>query len=293
MEKDAGTVSVDVNQSAATYESLVTPSAATYESLITPDRVERPDHIPVFAEDEDGYYRGKNKFNAHKKYVPKISYRHFSLPFRRRELVVLCSGCLLMCIALTLIITGAIRVHGCSCPDFMKCFGGSDMPSYSEDDIHLIPLRNLRNLTGSTLMDFNYALEKPCKQSSTGGVNGSMEGDSSYAVDGDFKTCSRTDVEHRPYWQVNLNKVRQIRKVILISKDTLTSPQRFDVHVGTSPNVTENQVCKRYHSVPSTPLATIFCEEDLSGRYVGIILNGTNENGTGSLVLCEVIIYQE
>lgn len=105
MEKDAGTVSVDVNQ-----------TAATYESLITPERVERPDHIPVFAEEEDGYYGGKSKFNAHKKYVPKISYRHFSLPFRRRELVVLCSGCLLMCIALTLIVTGAIRVHGCSCP---------------------------------------------------------------------------------------------------------------------------------------------------------------------------------
>lgn len=282
MEKDAGTVSVDVNQ-----------TAATYESLITPERVERPDHIPVFAEEEDGYYGGKSKFNAHKKYVPKISYRHFSLPFRRRELVVLCSGCLLMCIALTLIVTGAIRVHGCSCPDLMKCFGNDGKSSYSEEGIHLIPLKNLRNLTGSTLMDFNYALEKPCEQSSTDEVVGSMEGDSSYAVDGDLKTCSRTDVEHRPYWQVNLNKVRQIRKVILISKDTKSTPLRFDVHIGSSPNVTENQVCKRHHSVPSAPLATIFCEEDLSGRYVGIILNGTNEDGTGSLVLCEVIVYQE
>lgn len=41
-------------------------------------------------------------------------------------------------------------------------------------------------------MDFNYALEKPCEQSSTDEVVGSMEGDSSYAVDGDLKTCSRT-----------------------------------------------------------------------------------------------------
>lgn len=32
--------------------------------------------------------------------------------------------------------------------DLMKCFGNDGKSSYSEEGIHLIPLKNLRNLTG-------------------------------------------------------------------------------------------------------------------------------------------------
>ncbi|KAL5017161.1 hypothetical protein ScPMuIL_006750 [Solemya velum] len=255
-------VSVDMND-----------SSVTYESLIPNEGLDRPDTSPMFADEvEERVWTKQNNLIGQKRYVPFLSQRP-SCPslFQRRELFVLFMGCFMMCLSLALIVTGVIRIHTC---DQSPKIDSTDRRQTLSQIEQLVSINN-------------YALEKPAYQSSMDSV-GFADRVSSFAVDGDLQTCAHTDVEERPKWWVDLGNLRPISQVVVINRRDFPL-QSIEIYIGTNITVDMGSLCYRQSDDPKDILS-INCS-DRNGRYITIAVNSSNEMRT-HLVLCEVIVLE-
>lgn len=144
----------------------------------------------------------------------------------------------------------------------------------------------------------NLALKQPTRQSSTTGKDSPVTpGDSGFAVDGnifpifknddwEFNSVTRTKPEIEPFWDVDLQKDRIIRKVVIYKRmDIYDDDLRdFTITVRDSNNYTMASVI--YHDAANA--TTIFEFDDIIGRTLTIQLNG---NYPRVLCLAEVQVY--
>ncbi|XP_078695242.1 uncharacterized protein LOC144924161 [Branchiostoma floridae x Branchiostoma belcheri] len=145
---------------------------------------------------------------------------------------------------------------------------------------------------GRLWMDTNVALRKSTRQSTT-----AHHGDSSRAVDGNTGpnwnsySCIHTGTEDAPWWAVDLGAATPVDRVVIYNRLDVDSLNinPFNVHIGQSPTVEENEKCGENHTMTSTQRSlTVHCG-GMEGRYVGIQLVplSTRRN----LHVCEVEVY--
>ncbi|CAB3978528.1 sushi, von Willebrand factor type A, EGF and pentraxin domain-containing 1-like [Paramuricea clavata] len=136
----------------------------------------------------------------------------------------------------------------------------------------------------------NLAEQRPTKQSST-----AHNGFSSRAVDGKFstayslKSCTHTNDETDPWWQVDLLQEYVITDVTILNRaqygDRL---KNFDVRIGSdSSNYQNNPTCHdRVGQARDNEAVRVQCKPPLPGRYVRVQMFGR-----GMLTMCEVLVY--
>eukprot|EP00079_Xenopus_tropicalis_P036907 XP_017950678.1 PREDICTED: uncharacterized protein LOC100498436 isoform X1 [Xenopus tropicalis] len=98
--------------------------------------------------------------------------------------------------------------------------------------------------------------------------------------------CAHTNLNHEPWWRLDLNTRHRIRTVVIVNRgdccrDRLKGAQ---IRVGNSPD-NKNPVCATITDV-SRALITVFCH-GMVGRYVSVVIPGRAEY----LTLCEVEVY--
>ncbi|XP_070560179.1 uncharacterized protein [Ptychodera flava] len=140
----------------------------------------------------------------------------------------------------------------------------------------------------------NVALGRPTFQSSD---KPKKDGGSEKAVDGnkdsDLKSgnsCTWTDDEFQPYWQVDFERSYDIYEVVITNRMDCCSGRikNAQIRVGDSSNFEENPICGRMiigkMSRDETITTRCGCEIPMRGRYVSIQLIDTEQ----MLHLCEV-----
>ncbi|XP_035675909.1 cell surface hyaluronidase-like [Branchiostoma floridae] len=136
----------------------------------------------------------------------------------------------------------------------------------------------------------NLALRQPTSQSSL-----DWSGPSGLAVDGgrsgsyDDGSCTHTATEDNPWWYVDLGGTQEVDHITIFNRVD-HSPDRinyFNLHIGDNSDVTANQkIGGDWTFAPGEAEKTIQVS-GTKGRYVGIILPGSNR----ILTLCEVEVY--
>ncbi|ESO92408.1 hypothetical protein LOTGIDRAFT_162717 [Lottia gigantea] len=252
------------------------------------DDVERTDNVPVLSW-ENGVWDGtttnvkKAPFYPRNRFISKRTLKRCS------HIVTLLLGILLTCVALGLIVAGSFRLHECH-----QITTFTIQHPIKEDVNTKI---GDKYFTVDQLVKLNnYAFNKPAKQSSTDRTSDylpEVDGDASLAVDGSLDTCSRTDGQSSPSWRVDFGRLMPVGSIRLYLSN-FTYDDNIDIFVGMSKQIVENRLCVRHHHGTRTavPDIRLQCTSELSGRYLGIILN---MNGTIDdmkvLVLCEVMVF--
>ncbi|XP_075688029.1 uncharacterized protein LOC142656914 isoform X6 [Rhinoderma darwinii] len=141
----------------------------------------------------------------------------------------------------------------------------------------------LRNILKHSNAAPNVAMTSTTRQSSTDG------GNSSAAIDGDLKKCSKTAVEKSPWWTLDLGSDHKVYSIAVTSWIN-SSAQELDeaeIHVGSSATGwKKNPICGTLSSIGPGETFSFNCD-GLEGRYVTIVL----PDKVTSLSLCEVQVF--
>ena len=183
---------------------------------------------------------------------------------------------------------------GSSFQSDIKCVAlkGGNFPSYQNV---LIVNSGSINLDGDQL---NLALRRPTSQSSTTGRNiADAPGDSNFAVDGNknpifntevwrSNTVTRTESEIRPWWVVDLEEERLIRKIVIYKRIDVYGDdlKNFMISLMDSGG---NVIMEKTFSETAPPIFT-FDNINVVGKSIKISLNGDDSR---VLCLAEVEVY--
>ncbi|XP_048581089.1 uncharacterized protein LOC5499907 [Nematostella vectensis] len=139
----------------------------------------------------------------------------------------------------------------------------------------------------------NIALGKPTIQSSMAHF-----GVPSRAVDGDRNSawaggsCTHTDGEAAPWWQVDLGTTKSIAEVLIVARGDWGAERlwsnTFELLIGDQSNGL-NPKCGDRHAVLPYDMISIECNPRMSGRYIRIVLITAFD----ALTLCEVEVYTD
>ncbi|XP_013415647.1 receptor-type tyrosine-protein phosphatase kappa [Lingula anatina] len=156
------------------------------------------------------------------------------------------------------------------------------------------------NVRGYTY-PYNIAFGKTASQSSFirhKGVNWIAK----YAIDGNTDTdfdggsCSHTNVEHNPWWKVDLGGTFSIYSVTLVNRAGESGKNLKNIEINAvSPNNTSYHCASRVEHLPPGGTVELPCNTaPIVGQFVRISLNN---NPANELTLCEVMVkgykYQE
>ncbi|KAG9467830.1 hypothetical protein GDO78_014221 [Eleutherodactylus coqui] len=99
-------------------------------------------------------------------------------------------------------------------------------------------------------------------------------------------SCTHTTKTPNPWWQVDLQQVYSISKVIITNRLDCCSDRLLgaQVRIGNSPD-NNNPVCGTVTSLASATLP--FCCNGMVGQYISVVIPGRSEY----LTLCEVEVY--
>ncbi|XP_070542883.1 uncharacterized protein [Ptychodera flava] len=140
----------------------------------------------------------------------------------------------------------------------------------------------------------NVAIDRPAIQSSVKGGAGPER-----AVDGNLNSdfagnsCTQTQKEEDPYWQVDLGKFRDIYHVTITNRADCCSYRlkEVEVHVSFTSDFSQFEMCGERISGQAANEETIDvnckCGEPIIGRYVRVMLHGERK----MLTLCEVQVF--
>nr|XP_006824442.1 PREDICTED: uncharacterized protein LOC100372851 [Saccoglossus kowalevskii] len=141
----------------------------------------------------------------------------------------------------------------------------------------------------------DIAKDKPVRQSSTKGPNKPTR-----AVDGiknsdlGGKSCSQTEKESEPWWQLDLGNSYDVYKVVITNRFDCCSYRikNAEVRVGESPTILDNEMCGEERitgdiAEQKTINVMCGCREPIRGRYVSIQIADKNQ----MLALCEVQVF--
>ncbi|XP_069128266.1 uncharacterized protein [Argopecten irradians] len=244
--------------------------------LLPPDRVDRSDAVPMLTceadDDRDDNRKSEGFLTITRKYVPTMKL-HKPACNTVRKFLLLIVGCVLVGLSLVLMVTGTIRFHQC------QNHKGSSVWDNQFLGTHFADLVSLNN----------FALEKATGQTSTNIA--ASDGESKFAVDGDINTCSETDEEIRPIWQVDLGTVRPVGDVMIHGRVGFDFHDMY-VYIGNTNSSGDRQVCFSHPEPLNSHVLVTNCRQDLSGRYVTVEMTSKDRTPDVRLVLCEVIITQ-
>ncbi|KAK6188479.1 hypothetical protein SNE40_004645 [Patella caerulea] len=250
--------------------------------------VERTDNVPVLSW-ENGVWDGRNTSVKKAPFYPKSRFFSKRTLSRCSHGSTLLLGIILTCVALGLIVAGSLRLHECRQITTFTIQHPVHEGIQKEIGDEFFTVDQLVKLN-------NYAFNKPAKQSSTDRTSDflpEVDGDASLAVDGSLDTCSRTDGQPSPTWRVDFGRLMPVGSIRLYLSN-FTYDDNIDIFVGMSKKIKENRLCIRHQHQSRSPIPDIRlkCMSELSGRYMGIILNinGTIDE-TKILVLCEVMVF--
>ncbi|KAH1178477.1 hypothetical protein KIL84_012179 [Mauremys mutica] len=143
---------------------------------------------------------------------------------------------------------------------------------------------------------YNLAREQPVSQSSTHKEYGLEKAGPGKAVDGkcdgilDHGSCSHTQGESDPWWNVDLGSRYSVSTVIVKNREDCCGERLkgAQIHVGDSKDGQGKQdpICGTITDTTPGSLSTISCD-GRKGRYVTITIPGRVE----VLTLCEVEVY--
>ncbi|CAH1264696.1 TMEM2 [Branchiostoma lanceolatum] len=136
----------------------------------------------------------------------------------------------------------------------------------------------------------NLALRQPAYQSSV-----SWNGPAGLAVDGGRGgayhdgSCTHTDTEDNPWWFVDLGGTAEVDHITIFNRLDYGSDRinYFNVHIGDNRDVTANPKVGGDWTLAQGEAEKTVQVNGAKGRYVGIILPGSNR----VLTLCEVEVY--
>ncbi|CAG2240663.1 unnamed protein product [Mytilus edulis] len=133
----------------------------------------------------------------------------------------------------------------------------------------------------------NYALEKNVNQTSMSYLN--SNGPAYLAVDGDIKTCSRTDAELSPSLQIDLKYQRPVG-FVLVHGDLQNALHDITIYVvgedGLHSYKSKTNTCEQHKGLVKNQAIITDCGRPLNGRYI-IIEMKNSVNSLDSLMLCE------
>ncbi|XP_078691944.1 uncharacterized protein LOC144922175 [Branchiostoma floridae x Branchiostoma belcheri] len=108
-------------------------------------------------------------------------------------------------------------------------------------------------------------------------------------LDGDYygNSCTHTDMDHQPWWRLDLGASKCVDRVVVTNRMDCCSDRLdgFKVYVGDDPSVSANPPCGEEQSAAGKETIPVACG-GLTGRYVGIALPGWQY-----LTLCEVQVF--
>ncbi|CAC5416555.1 unnamed protein product [Mytilus coruscus] len=130
------------------------------------------------------------------------------------------------------------------------------------------------------------AYGKPAEQSSVyGGV-----ASASRAVDGNVNTIMHTNIQHSPYWMVDLGKTYQIKRIEIFNVNggaKSTGERLHDLDITVGPSHNKMHLCAHYVGPAQIGSHLLFeCLHDENARYVKLMIQGTEY-----LHVAEVKIY--
>ncbi|KAK3697912.1 hypothetical protein RRG08_052857 [Elysia crispata] len=213
---------------------------------------------------------------------------------RWRQAGVLLLGIFLTLSALTLVMVGAIRSRDHSALKVVHVKQPVDVSNLGEANFTTAQLLKLTSIAqgkrvaqSSTSPPSSYRLassQPPQLQHSS--------------VDGSADTCSETEIENNPWWRVDLQYDVSIASV-RIKGGTSSDFRGFEVEVTSEPNATkaaEAKQCRIPQHEGQGPTfvnldVRIPCPLGVSGRYVTIKRDSSQEDSPIRLVLCEVMVF--
>ncbi|XP_052087906.1 uncharacterized protein LOC127724941 [Mytilus californianus] len=246
-------------------------------TLQSSDRIERSDVVPMLAsEAEIPENDNQNALTITRKYVPVIRVQTPKPCDNKKRIMMIILGSMFVFIALVFLITGTIRFHQCH-PSKISAQWDKRFLTVHFDD--LVGLNN-------------YALEKNVNQTSMSYLN--SNGPAYLAVDGDIKTCSRTDAELSPRLQIDLKYQRPVG-FILVHGNLQNALHDITIYVigedGLHSYTSETNICEQHKGLVKNQAIITDCGQPLNGRYI-IIEMKNSVNALDNLMLCEVIVIQ-
>ncbi|XP_041358106.1 uncharacterized protein LOC121374991 [Gigantopelta aegis] len=262
-------------------------SSAQLRIAHTDDDIVRADDVPVLS-CENGQWSGHRPKVKHSTYVttPRCcTCGIFLRPEKWRVGAVLVFGIVLMFLALGLIVAGSLKLNQCKGVSTVQLKHPLGTSTVQINDTFF----TIKQLTALN----NFAFQKPTVQSSTDSTienTPEIDGVSAMAVDGNVETCSRTDAERDPRWQVDLGGVEPIGSIRIASSNT-SILHDFDVYLGEDTDTSAKKLCYHHNGPVRQHHARIVCDEESSGRFVSIVLRASALNKLENLVLCEVMVF--
>uniref|UniRef100_A0A8C5PPS3 Fucolectin tachylectin-4 pentraxin-1 domain-containing protein n=1 Tax=Leptobrachium leishanense TaxID=445787 RepID=A0A8C5PPS3_9ANUR len=166
---------------------------------------------------------------------------------------------------------------------------------------------SMKLLIGLTVLGF-LSLTYCCEDPAQGAINLARNGTATQssnnvhsnpgyapkAIDGNNQTdfsgwsCTHTKPEDNPWWKLDLLKSYRVNHVILTNREDCCKERLLgaEIHVGDSPNITDNPVCATIMDVSSGARIPLCCK-GMEGRYVGVFIPAPSSIVT----LCEVEVY--
>ncbi|CAC5379189.1 unnamed protein product [Mytilus coruscus] len=226
-------------------------------TLQSSDRIERSDVVPMLAsEAEIPENDNQNDLTITRKYVPVIRVQTPKPCDNKKRIMMIILGSMFVFIALVFLITGTIRFHQCH-PSKISAQWDKRFLTVHFDD--LVGLNN-------------YALEKNVNQTSMSYLN--SNGPAYLAVDGDIKTCSRTDAELSPRLQIDLKYQRPVG-FILVHGNLQNALHDITIYVvgedGLHSYTSETNICEQHKGLVKNQAIITDCGQPLNGRYAYIL----------------------
>ncbi|VDI33594.1 Hypothetical predicted protein [Mytilus galloprovincialis] len=130
------------------------------------------------------------------------------------------------------------------------------------------------------------AYGKNSYQSSTSKTDG-IPHSSNRAVDGNMKTIIHTHFDNSPYWEVDLGKNYQIKRVEIYNRRDCCGERIHDLDITVGPSHNKMALCYHYVGPAKTGAHLIFdCQRTINGRYVNLTIKGKE-----TLNIVEVKVY--
>ncbi|XP_063797417.1 uncharacterized protein LOC134958626 [Pseudophryne corroboree] len=173
-----------------------------------------------------------------------------------------------------------VKVYGVDVPDNYTVIPIKPDSDESREHEHAAELRNILKHSNAAP---NVAPTGTTTQSST---NGSA---CSRASDGALSTCSETDVEHNPWWTLDLKSDHKVFSIAVTNRGDKTAEDLdgAEIHVGSSASGwKKNPICGTVSSIGPGETFLFNCE-GMRGRFVTIVIPDKEK----SLSLCEVQVF--
>ncbi|XP_073702911.1 uncharacterized protein [Garra rufa] len=144
--------------------------------------------------------------------------------------------------------------------------------------------------------DKNLALYGRATQSDLAGNPWTANGLASNAIDGnrdpyyEHGSCTATEWQDNPWWRLDLLDEYVVTSITITNRKEV--PERLDgaeIHIGNSllSNGNSNPLAGKISSIPGGRSQTFDWEKGISGRYINVVIPGSNR----LLTLCEVEVY--